>query len=60
MKEGVEELPFTARVRSQGRITIPDPVRRALGIREGDVVYLTVKVVEREEEAQKSEAPIPL
>lgn len=47
MKEGVKELPFTATVRSQGRITIPDPVRRALNIKEGDSVHLTVKVVEQ-------------
>jgi len=48
MKEGVKELPFTATVRSQGRITIPESVRKALKISEGEVVHITIKVVEQE------------
>ena len=48
MKEGVKELPFTATVRSQGRITIPESVRKALKISEGEVVHITIKVVVQE------------
>ena len=40
------ELPFTATVRSQHRITIDHSVARALGIREGDVVQVKIRKVE--------------
>ena len=41
----VEDLDFTVKVRTQGRITIPESVRIALGIKEGDIVQLTIRRV---------------
>ena len=45
LSEVGDELPFTATVRSQRRITIDPSVARALDIREGDVVYIKIRKV---------------
>lgn len=41
--EPVLELPVTAKVERQGRITIPDSIRTALRIRVGDVVHVKIE-----------------
>lgn len=41
------ETRFTVHVRDDGRITIPDGVRDALGIVEGDLVECSVRKVTR-------------
>ena len=49
-------LTFPVTIRSQGRITIPDEVRRALGVVEGDLIYITVRKF-RKREPSRPEGP---
>lgn len=37
----------TARIVADGRITVPEPIRQALGIQEGDLVSIDVRPVDR-------------
>ena len=39
------ELSATARVRLNGRVTLPFELREALGIKDGDTVHITVSKV---------------
>ena len=50
---------FIVRVRSGGRVTIPEPVRDAMNIRDGDIVELMfLRFVKRHSEnSVPSEAP---
>ena len=36
-----EEIGFPATIRKDGRITIPEPVRKSLGLKVGDSIYIT-------------------
>jgi bifunctional DNA-binding transcriptional regulator/antitoxin component of YhaV-PrlF toxin-antitoxin module len=53
------ELPAVVEVDGRGRVQIPLPVRRALGIKQGDFVSLKVSKIS-EEVIAKSESGNPL
>lgn len=45
----LENSSFAAEVGDQGRITIPSPERRKLGIEKGDLVQVFVRKIEKDE-----------
>ncbi len=56
----MSELPAIAEVDARGRVQIPLPVRKALGIKPGDFVSLKVSKVPEESLSAKSESGNPL
>jgi AbrB family looped-hinge helix DNA binding protein len=56
----MNELPAVAEVDQRGRVQIPLPVRRALGIKPGDFVELKISKISEEMIIAKSERENPL
>ncbi len=52
------ELEGTVQVRLHGRITLPNDIRQALGIKDGDFVHLSIsKVIPEALEESSNEKP---
>jgi AbrB family looped-hinge helix DNA binding protein len=51
-----DALTVPVTVRSQGRITVPDEVRKALDIKDGDLVIITIRKA-RERESARAKVP---
>ncbi|MGA9099768.1 MAG: AbrB/MazE/SpoVT family DNA-binding domain-containing protein [Methanotrichaceae archaeon] len=49
------ELDATVKVRLHGRVTLPQDLREALGIKDGDIVHIKVSKVVPETGASSSE-----
>ena len=56
----MSELPAIAEVDARGRVQIPLPVRKALGIKPGDFVSMKISKVPDENIIAKSERENPL
>jgi len=56
----MSELPAIAEVDARGRVQIPLPVRKALGIKPGDFVSMKISKVPEENIIAKSERENPL
>jgi len=56
----MSELPAIAEVDARGRVQIPLPVRKALGIKPGDFVSMKISKVPEESITAKSERENPL
>jgi AbrB family looped-hinge helix DNA binding protein len=52
-----KELNATVKVRLHGRITLPQDLREALGIKDGDIVYIKVSKVVPETGVSSSKKP---
>jgi len=44
----MQKMEFITKVMSQGRLTIPNEIRKVLGIKTGNYVHVTVEKLERE------------
>ncbi|WP_286857442.1 AbrB/MazE/SpoVT family DNA-binding domain-containing protein [Methanosaeta sp. UBA356] len=52
------ELDATVKVRLHGRITLPQDLREALGIKDGDIVHISVSKIPNKTGVGSSKNPI--